>query len=118
MKAWFKSYLGNRTFLVNIDKEYSDPDKLECGVRQDSILGPLLFLLYVDYMAGAVSCDMLFYADYTCLLYQHQDLKTISEKLNSDFDNLCEWFVDNKLSIHFGEDKTKPILFTGKKSPK
>ena len=38
----------------------------------------------------------------------------INEQLNRDFNSLCEWFVDNKLSIHFGEDKTKSILFTSK----
>ena len=43
-------------------------------------------------------------------------VKTIIEdKLNNDFNTLCDWFVDNKLSIHFGEDKTKSILFSPKK---
>ena len=51
------------------------------------------------------------YADDTCFVYQHKSLEVINENLNRDFSNLCEWFVDNKLSIHFGEDKTKCILF-------
>ena len=41
-------------------------------------------------------------------------VKTIEGKLNNDFNTLCDWFVDNKLSIHFGEDKTKTILFSPK----
>ena len=65
-------------------------------------------------MPGAVSCDMLLYADDTCLIFQAKDLSSLSEKLNSEFNNLCDWFVDNKLSIHFGEDKTKSILFSGR----
>ena len=58
------------------------------------------------------------YADGTCLVFQAKDLDTISDKLNTEFNKLCDWFVDNKLSIHFGEDKTKSILFTGKNRPK
>ena len=53
---WFKSYLTNRTFLVNVEKSFSDPGKLECGISQGSIMGPLLFLLYTSDMPGAVKC--------------------------------------------------------------
>jgi len=54
------------------------------------------------------------YADDSVLLFTHKDVDVINEQLNRDFNSLCEWFVDNKLSIHFGEDKTKSILFTSK----
>ena len=57
------------------------------------------------------NCDLRLYADDTCILYSHQNVKFIEKKLNHDFNNLCEWFIDTKLSIHFGEDKTKSILF-------
>ena len=115
---WFTSYLTNRTFLVNVEKSFSDPRKLECGVPQGSILGPLLFLLYVNDMPGAVGCEMLLYADDTCLVSQAKDLDRISDRLNTKFNKLCDWFVDNNLSIDFVEDKTKSILFTGKNRPK
>ena len=59
-------------------------------------------------------CDIRLYADDTCISYKHKTVKTIEEKLNNDFNTLCDWFVDNKLSIHFGEDKTKSILFSPK----
>ena len=62
--------------------------------------------------------DLLLYADDSCLVYQHKDVKIIETQLNKDFSNLCDWFVDNKLSIHFGEDKTKCILFTTKNKNK
>ena len=42
----------------------------------------------------------------------------IEKQLNEDFENLCNWFVENKLSIHFGEDKTKAILFASKRRAK
>ena len=81
-------------------------------------MGPLLFLLYVNDMHGAISCEMLLYADDTCLVFQANDLDRISQQLNMEFNKLCDWFVDNKLSIHFRDDKTKTILFSGKIRPK
>ena len=83
-------------------------------VPQGSIFGPLLFLLYINDMPQAVDCDLFLYADDTCLLFQHKDLERIKEELTKTFSNICDWFVDNKLSIHFGEDKTKSILFSTK----
>ena len=65
-------------------------------------------------MPQAVDCDLFLYADDTCLLFQHKDLERIKEELTKNFSNICDWFVDNKLSIHFGEDKTKSILSSSK----
>ena len=108
---WFTSYLSNRSFIVSVGKELSSRGKLNCGVPQGSILGPLLFLLYVNDMPQAVNSELLLYADDTCLFFVGKDSKIIGDQLNKDFNSLCEWFIDNKLSIHFGEEKTKSILF-------
>ena len=62
-------------------------------------------------MSQAVTCDLLLYADDSCLVFEGKDVNEIEIKLNNDFNSLCDWFVDNKLSIHFGEDKTKSIVF-------
>ena len=94
---------------MNVGKEYSSPGKLSCGVPQGSILGSLLFLLYVNDMPQAVNSELLLYADDTCLIYMGKDTKTIEEQLNRDFNFLCEWFIDNKLSIHLA--KIKQNLF-------
>ena len=56
---WYKSYLRNRSFRVNIENDYSDIGNLNCGVPQGSILGPLIFLIYVNDMQQAVDCDLL-----------------------------------------------------------
>ena len=111
---WFKSYLSNRKFKVHIKNTFSEPGNLLCGVPQGSILGPLLFLLYINDMPQAVDCELLLYADDTCLIFQHKDITEIESALNKNFSMLCDWFVDNKLSIHFGEDKTKSVLFGSK----
>ena len=44
-----------------------------------------------------------------------KNIQKIEEQLNSDFTSLCDWFIDNKLSVHFGEEKTKSILFGTKR---
>ena len=108
---WFESYLSKRMFSVHVEKSFSDKALISCGVPQGSILGPLLFLLYVNDMVQAVNCDLLLYADDTGLIFQHKGINIIEQQLNGNFSNICDWFVDNKLSIHFGEDKTKSILF-------
>ena len=107
---WFESYLSGRTFQVNIDRKFSDPGNLTCGVSQGSILGPLLFLLYDD-MPQAVKCDLFLYVDDTCLTFQHENVKDIKDQLNLISSSLCDWFINNKLSIYFGEDKTESIFF-------
>ena len=111
---WFRSYLINRTFLVNLGNAFSQPACVSSGVPQGSILGPLLFLIYINDMSQAVKCNLFLYADDTCLVCQHKDNNEIEKQLNKDFQSICDWFVNNKLSIHFGNDKTKSILFATK----
>ena len=65
-------------------------------------------------MPQAEDSELLSYTDNTCLVFQHRNIKTIEEHLNKDFSTLVDWFVDNKLSVHFCEDKTKSILFSPK----
>ena len=115
---WFPSYLSNRTFHVRLNSYMSSAGKIICGVPQGSILGPLLFLLYINDMPQAVEADLFLYADDTGLVFQHKDINKMNEQLNKDFHNICLWFIDNKLSIHFGEDKTKCISFASKQKMK
>ena len=85
---------------------------------QESILDPLLFLIYVNDMPMAVKCNLFLHADDTCLVFQNKDVEDTEKQLNEDFENICDWFIDNKLSIHLGEDKTKSILFASKRKIK
>ena len=113
---WFKSYVRSRKSHVNVHDKFSTIVELGCGVQQGSILGPLLFLLYINNMPQGVDCDLFLYVDDTCLLYQQKDLDQINKELTKNVCNICDWFVDNKLSIHFGDNKTKSILFSTKKT--
>ena len=72
--GWFSSYLRSRIFYVNVHDKFSTTAELRCGIEQGFILGPWLFLLYVNDMPQAVDCDLFLYADDTFLLYQHKDL--------------------------------------------
>ena len=108
---WHKSYLSSRKFHVNVHDKFSTSADLRCGVPQRSILEPLLFLLHVNHIPHAVDCDLFLYSDDTCFLFQYKGLKRIKEENPQNFFNIIDWYVDNKLSIHFGEDKTKSILF-------
>ena len=63
---------------------------------QGSILGPLLFLLYINDMPQAVDCELLLYADDTCLIFQHKNINKVESALNKNFNMLCDWLVDNE----------------------
>ena len=87
---WFKSYLSEKIFLVNIENKLSDFGEISCGVPQGSILRPLLFLIYVNDMPQAVTSTLLLCADDSCILYQHKDVVQIEKRLSEDFENLCD----------------------------
>ena len=103
---WFKSYLCEWKFKISINTSYSSPANLLCGA-QGFIFGPLLFLLYINNLPQAVVSNSLLYADDTCIVFQHKSEIEIVKQLIRDFSSMCDWFVDNKLSMYFGQDKTK-----------
>ena len=88
--SWYKSYLTNRTFLVNVEINFSSPGDITCGVTQGSIVGLLIFLSYVNDMSNSVDCDVLLYDDDSCLVSTGPDLKRIEANLNKKFNSLCD----------------------------
>ena len=69
-------------------------------------------------MPHAVKSNLFLYADDSCLAFQGKDVIEIEKQLNEDYAKISEWFVDNRLSIHFGEDKTKSLHFASKRKMK
>ena len=106
--AWFDAYLTNR-MQVDVGGIFSDPRVVLCGVPQGSILGPFLFLIYVNDMEASVSCKLILYADDSALLVSGTHIKTIENISGDTLLSLSNWLIDNKLSLHLG--KTESILF-------
>ena len=60
-----------------MENAYSNKTSMKCGAPQSSILGPLLFQLYINEILQAVDSELLLYPDDTCLVFQHKDIETI-----------------------------------------
>ena len=110
---WFRSYLSDRTQLVDVHGTCSSFANVTCGVPQGSILGPLLFLIYVNDMAGAINEKFLLYADDTAILISDKHADTIEARLGTALETVSVWLIDNKLSLHLGQ--TESILFGTKR---
>ena len=104
--------------FVTLENVFSDAGLINCGVPQGSILRPSLFLIYINDLPRALDkTGSYLYSDNTYIFNQDKDVEKIEKALNKEFSSLCEWLLDNKLSIHFGDDKTKTIFFSRMKSP-
>ena len=79
--SWYESYLTERQFTAEVANRVLKFTNISCGVPQGSILGPILFLIYVNDMSQAVECDLYLYAGDSCLLFQHKNVTEI--KINS-----------------------------------
>ena len=109
---WFKSYLKNRKQCVHCN-ETSDLLPITCGVPQGSILGPLLFLIYInDIPNSSNTINFQLFADDTCLFYSHKDLLTLEQTFNHELIKIQNWLLANKLSLNIG--KSNVILFRPK----
>ena len=78
--AWFKFYLSEQKFKINLNNSYYNPLNLICGVSQGSILGPLLFLFYINYLPQPDVNSLLLYAHDTCLAFQHNNVSEIENR--------------------------------------
>ena len=108
--AWFQDYLLNRQQLVSINGFSSLLKILSIGVPQGSILGPLLFLIYINDLPLCSQLFALLFADDTTLLLADENLNNLIANVNREFKKIADFFRSHKLALH--PDKTKFILFT------
>ena len=104
-----KNYLENRTQKTCLNGVDSNLDNIVCGVPQGSVLGPLLFLIYINDLCNVIAnCNIHLYADDTVLVYSAPDIYTAHLHLQNDLNNLANWCKGNKLSINI--KKTKSMI--------
>ena len=107
---WFETYLKDRQQFVSINGYSSECVSMPTGVPQGSVLGPLLFLLYINGLNLAIKhCKVHHFADDTNLLCTDNSIKKLNKFLNNDLKNLTNWLNANKITFNF--DKTEMILF-------
>ena len=107
---WIQNYLTNRRQKCTVNGMTSEEKDITCGVPQGSILGPLLFLLYVnDVGANMIHSNVLLYVDDTVIFAKHKDKRTAHLWVTSDLEILFRWCNLNQLSINL--TKTKMMLF-------
>jgi len=110
---WFKSYLTNRKQFVCINGNNSNHSGIEIGVPQGSVLGPLLFLIYINDLNKAIKfCKVHHFADDTNLLHVNRSIKSLNKYVNYDLKNLTTWLNANKISLNVS--KTELIIFKPK----
>ena len=110
MLLWFKSYLSDRKQYVTFNGQSSELMDIKYGVPQGSVLGPLLFLLYINDLPN-ISPILKFYlfADDTNIYYESSSLTDIEKTINKELEKLYLWLNVNRLSLNI--DKTNFIIF-------
>ena len=107
---WFRSYLTDRKQKVVINGFESESKILPHGVPQGSVLGPILFLIYINDLNRCIKYSTTYhFADDTNLLHISKDYKSLQKKVNYDLFSLHKWLTANKISLN--EGKTELIYF-------
>ena len=90
-KNSFGAYLNGQYQRVNLNGKSSSCKEITAGVSQGSVLGPLLFLIYINYLCDDLSCDVKPFADDTSLFTMVFNENISAQNLNSDLRKIQEW---------------------------
>ena len=97
---FFGSFLTNRNQYVTINNTNSSLKFIDIGVPQGSILGPLLFLIYINDIPNSVKCTPRLFADDTCLLMGAPSITILENQLKDDLNNICNCISANNLTLN------------------
>ena len=101
---WFKSYPANRLQRCNVNNYLSYTSTLHCGVPQGSIIGPLLFLIYINELPSCLSLGSpRMYVDDTNVTFAESDMLGLETQINTELKNIHLWLKANKLSLIVGK---------------
>ena len=106
---WFKNYLLNRKHATNFKGEISERLNTNTGVPQGSILGPLLFLIYINDLAINIEGSLL-YADDTTLINEDSNIQELEVKANQTITIADDWFKANKLTLNAKKTRNMTLL--------
>jgi retron-type reverse transcriptase len=93
----FKSYLSGRKQYVKYQNTNSSYKEIKFGVPQGSILGPLLFLLYINDLPNCSNAEFILFADDTSILFKNKNINSLYASMNDGLINLVSWMNANKL---------------------
>jgi len=115
MIQWFKSFLSKRKMMTKIGMHVSDEIEVERGIPQGGMLGPLLFLIYINNIFSLRTSGTLYsFADDTALVCSAPTVHELAQTIQNDLNVIAEWFDKNKLNIN--PQKTKIIHYKFKNS--
>ena len=108
----FNSYLTNRKQYTSLNSLASSILSVNTGVSQGSVLGPFLFVVYMNDFPQCTNCNTTLYADDTVLTIANFDLTDLKKKTDIELNNVTTWFNSNKLTLNYS--KTQCLLFSNK----
>ena len=107
---WFESYLSDRKQYVFLNGESSEIKNTTCGVPQGSVLGPLLFLIYINDLPNISKVlDFYLFADDTNIYYEAESPEKLESIINKELKQLHTWLIVNRLSLNI--EKTNFVVF-------
>lgn len=117
---WFSSYLSDRKQRVKLDEHHSEYSKIEFGVPQGSVLGPVLFLIYINDLCqlSLPNCHLLAFADDTALIFHGESWAITKKSAEIGLRSVSDWLNRNLLTLNINKTKCMGFIMSSRSAPK